>query len=331
MVLSRKVHELMVNGLATSTRTVYSSGLRALQRFTAMACPSLAFAGFYPPLNEDLLNHFVTHCHLRLTLRYSTIKVYLAGIRHGYLVKGLPNPLVHSQSLHRLQLVLRGVKKSQTQGTRPRMPSTIDLVGKIVMFLNQGYFGPYTDLLIQTMCVVGFFAFLRCGEMTCKTTCFDPEVNLCVNDVFFINDSLVSLRLKASKTDPFRLGIDIYLFRLHNFLCPVSFLSRFVRQRRMFGGDENSPLFVDVQGNSVTRDVFIAHLREVLNCLGYNQALFSGHSLRSGAATTASNSYVNDHLIKIMGRWSSESYRRYIKLPLRSLRSAHAALCETGS
>jgi hypothetical protein len=37
---------------------------------------------------------------------------------------------------------------------------------------------------------------------------FDPAVNLCAGDISFFTDYVI-LRLKESKTDPFRKGIDI--------------------------------------------------------------------------------------------------------------------------
>jgi hypothetical protein len=42
---------------------------------------------------------------------------------------------------------------------------------------------------------------------------FDTAVNLCVEDISLFTDYVI-LRLKESKTDPFRKGIDIKLFKI---------------------------------------------------------------------------------------------------------------------
>ena len=59
---------------------------------------------------------------------------------------------------------------------------------------------------------MGFFGFLRAGEFTVRSTEeFDPS-SLMLEDVAVDkhdNPALVRIRLKQSKTDPFRHGVDI--------------------------------------------------------------------------------------------------------------------------
>jgi hypothetical protein len=38
-----------------------------------------------PPLSEDSLIHYATHCHKHLNLKCSTIKLYICGIRYKFL------------------------------------------------------------------------------------------------------------------------------------------------------------------------------------------------------------------------------------------------------
>ena len=40
---------------------------------------------------------------------------------------------------------------------------------------------------------------------------------------------------------------------------------------------------------------------------------YSGHSFRSRAATTAAVNGIEDHQIKLLGRWKSTAYQRYIQ------------------
>ena len=71
----------------------------------------------------------------------------------------------------------------------------------------------------------GFFGFLRAGEFTVPTVQgYDPEVHLSLTDVAIdshTTPSVVRLRIKQSKTDPLRQGVDIFLGTMGVSICPV--------------------------------------------------------------------------------------------------------------
>ena len=66
-------------------------------------------------------------------------------------------------------------------------------------------------------------------------------------------------------------------------------------------------------------------LKHALTCIGYDFSMYSGHSFQIGAATTAGSVHV-DHLIKILGRWSSDAYCRYIRTPDLVIKQAQNSL-----
>ena len=73
---------------------------------------------------------------------------------------------------------------------------------------------------------MAFFEFFRLGELCASATSgFDMAVTLSPQDVSVDNlgnFQLVKVRLKASKTDPFHEGVEVYLARTMDDLCPVS-------------------------------------------------------------------------------------------------------------
>ncbi len=66
---------------------------------------------------------------------------------------------------------------------------------------------------------------------------FDPGTHLMQSD---IKPQWVEVRIKASKTDPFRDGVTLYLGATGKWLCPVAAVLSYLVQR----GKREGPLFV---------------------------------------------------------------------------------------
>ena len=47
--------------------------------------------------------------------------------------------------------------------------------------------------------------------------------------------STIKIRIKASKTDKFRRGVDIYFGRTHNQICPVEVLLAYIHSQKRKG------------------------------------------------------------------------------------------------
>ncbi|CAC5395448.1 unnamed protein product [Mytilus coruscus] len=69
-------------------------------------------------------------------------------------------------------------------------------------------------------------------------------------------------------------------------------------------------LFVSDDGNPLSRQFFIKHVKIISDNLGLQSKNYNGHSFRIGATTTAQEVRLEDHLIKTLGRWSSDCYTR---------------------
>ena len=85
-------------------------------------------------------------------------------------------------------------------------------------------------------------------------------------------------------------------------------------------------LFTFGDGRVLTRARFVELVRAALGRAGVDQAKYSGHSFRIGAATTAAAKGIEDCIIKILGRWESLAYLQYIKVPREQLGGYSAAL-----
>ena len=154
-----------------------------------------------------------------------------------------------------------------------------------------------------------FFGFMRSEELCIQDTTrgFDETTNLTFSDVAvddYQNPSLLRIHLKTSKTDSFCKGTDIMLGRTNDELCPVAALLQWMVQR----GNAPGPLFKFASGALLTRPRLVVRLHTVIQQVGSDPSGFSGHSFRSGAATTAAQLWVPDSQIKLLGRWKSNAF-----------------------
>ena len=148
-------------------------------------------------------------------------------------------------------------------------------------------------MMLWGACCLCFFSFLRSGEVVSPTESnYDPDTTLCYNDIR-IDDrskpSFMQVVIKASKTDPFRQGVSLYIETTNSQLCPVAavigFMARFMVER----GSASGPLFTWSNGRYLTRDRFVLEVRKALSAVGIKAEPedYVGHSFRIGAATTA--------------------------------------------
>ena len=133
---------------------------------------------------------------------------------------------------------------------------------------------------------------------------FDSDHNLCYGDM--CDQGLyITLRLKQSKTDPFRKGMLIQLHPTGKAVCPVKSLRQYLALRPSSRNNPNDPLFLDESGAPLTRGYFIKLFTRLLDLNGLDSTLYKGHSFRIGAATEAGKARIEDHLIQTLGRWPS--------------------------
>ncbi|XP_069133242.1 uncharacterized protein [Argopecten irradians] len=314
------VDNLWETAIAPNTKQAYYTGFNNFIRFLLLAGILTDVKLSDLQVSEDMLIYFVAHCY-NSDLAYSTIKLYVCGIKFMCLKHNIPFPGV--DGLSRMHAILGGVKRSRRKISKPRYPVTFNILKDVIGYLRKTSH-LFEDLMMRTACIVAFFGFLRCGEFTVGTS-FDYTQHLCVSDLI-VSDEYVMLHLKKSKTDPFREGVKIKLFKVGGIICPYAACCEYLSARMQFSPASHDPLFVVQNGQALTRSIFISKFKHTLQCIGINSELYNGHSFRIGAATSAAAAHVEDHLIKVLGRWSSDAYCRYIKTPQSCLRDAQIAL-----
>ena len=154
---------------------------------------------------------------------------------------------------------------------------------------------------------------------------FDPGWHLTPMDVAVDNlqqPSLIQVSLKGSKTDQTRQCVKLFIGKTNNKSCLVAAMLAYLAVR----GFDHSPLLRSEDGHPLTHSKLVSLLRATLTAAGIDPTHYSGHSFRIGAATTAAANGISDSTVQTLGRWTSDSYLRYIRMPHQALAQLSASL-----
>lgn len=279
--------------------------------------------GFPPlPLSERSVCLFAVFL-AQQGLRPQTISSYLSALRHLQIAAGLD--ATSRSDWPRLQYVLKGIHRSQDASVRRRLPITANILLKLqeVWSRSQGCENAYMARLLWAACCLGYFGFLRSGEFTSTDSSAPPSILSSDVAVDSHSDpSVLRVRLRRAKTDPFGNGINIYMGKTGSSLCPITAILNFLAVRASVEG----PLFVLSNGKPLSKSYFVNRVRAALHVAGIDEKAYSGHSFRIGAATAAAAAGVPAYLIKMLGRWESEAYQLYIRTPRETLASISQAI-----
>lgn len=212
-------------------------------------------------------------------------------------------------TMERLRYVLRGIRRLQGNAhvRPPRAPITLHML-HFIFHASAMFPSSHDRDMIRSAVTLAFFGLLRVSEFSSPSVSkFSPTKHLTVSDVTIDRQSrFVSVVIKESKSDPFRLGVTVRVGALNHCLCPVRALQNFL----LFRGSNPGPLFVFHNGAFLTRKF----LADLLKQWFPHVPTANTHSFRRGGATALASSGVSSFVIQILGRWKSDTYLKYIDI-----------------
>ena len=234
--------------------------------------------------------------------KMSTLKRRLVSIGVIHKLKGHYLDTKHPSIIENIMGIKRR-KGSIQNGKKPLLISSLKIIINVIDQQNKEKIKILRD---RSIILIGFSGGFRRNEI----------VSLNYDDLDFVPEGL-KIKIKRSKTDQFGEGVIKALpyFDNSNY-CPVVSLKNWIDIARINSG----ALFRRFsKGSKLTEkrltDQTVALLiKEYLQLAGIDNKNYSGHSLRSGFATSAAESGAEERSIMAMtGHKSSEMVRRYIK------------------
>jgi site-specific recombinase XerD len=201
---------------------------------------------------------------------------------------------------------IMGIKRRKGSIQNRKKPLLISSLKQIINVIDDQKKEEIKKLRDRSIILIGFSGGFRRNEI----------VSLDYDDLDFVPEG-VKINLKKSKTDQFGEGFTKALPYFDNSqYCPVVTLKKWIEISKIISG----PLFrrfikgSKLSDNRLTDQTVALLIKEYLNLAGIDSKNYSGHSLRSGFATSAAESGAEERNIMAMtGHKSTEMVRRYIK------------------
>ena len=283
------------NSKAKNTVRAYKSDFKDFSIF----CSQNSFKAL--PTDPKIVSLYLTYLSTK-NIKMSTLKRRLVSIGVIHKLKNHYLDTKHPAIIENLM----GIKRRKGSFQKGKKPILINNLKSIIKAIDESENKKIKKLRDKSIILIGFSGGFRRNEI----------VSLDYDDLDFVSEGL-KIVIKRSKTDQFGEGSIKALPYFDNpEYCPVVTLKNWIDTSMINSG----PLFrrflkgSKLSENRLTDQTVALLIKEYLKIAGIDSKNYSGHSLRSGFATTAAESGVEERSIMAMtGHKSTEMVRRYIK------------------
>ena len=253
------------------------------------------------PSNPKIVSLYLTHLSTK-DAKMSTLKRRLVSIGVIHKLKGHYLDTKHPSIIENIMGIKRR-KGSIQKAKKPILINSLKLIIDVIDQQNKQEIKKFRD---RSIILIGFSGGFRRNEI----------VSLDYDDLDFVPEGL-KINIKRSKTDQFGEGFTKALpYFDSSQYCPVVSLKNLLDLSKIKTG----PVFrrfikgSKLSENRLTDQTVALLIKKYINLAGIDNKNYSGHSLRSGFATSAAESGAEERSIMAMtGHKSTEMVRRYIK------------------
>ena len=295
--LTHTLETLLHSALASSSQAGYQRSWQLFHAFLSQLNLPMCL-----PISVSVLALFIAYL-VQLNYAPSTISTHVSAIGYVHKLQSLDDPT----SSFLIQKLLHANQK-RPRSVDSRLPIDKVMLDKLGMALSHTIQATSQRTLYKAMFFLAFHAFLRIGEITVSAPGHrNPNlIHFSQIKISSYGLELTFLAFKHSNGRPFVLKVSRCPPSLS---CPVAILSKYLAIR----GTSPGPLFIDAAHNPVTRAAFNEQLRTALCFCGFNSKFFKAHSFRIGAASAAAAQGLSDSQIRLLGRWKSDAFKKYIR------------------
>ena len=235
-------------------------------------------------------------------------------------MRGGYHTLKDKQLLH---YTLRGIRRLQGDQFKRhvRAPVTIGHLHQLHAYFDRHFIIRGADML-KAATLLAFFGLLWASEYLSEGAHSSSHGSpLLTSDISIATDhSHMKVAIRKSKTDPCRNGCSITIWATQTPLCPIQAMERFLSRYSYLNGT----LFRFSNGRCLSRRRLSECIQAALPDINLNT-----HSFRIGGASAAAAMGIPDSTIQFLGRWASNAYRTYLRLPNSTLQRAYVEMAHS--
>ena len=196
-------------------------------------------------------------------------------------------------------------------------PVTLQLLVKLSKVVN---YKDQIELVAWTAILLGFYMFLKKSNLVPDTMDnFQPEHQFCRVDANLLGlDKAIMFEIRWSKTIQHKqkiLRLPV-LPAKNKAICPVFWVHYMINCIQ--AGPDYPLLALKAQGKiwALSANQLIYRLRKWLLLIGEDATSYSLHSLCRWGTTFAYQSNMEAEMIKLLGDWASDTYKRYVDVSM---------------
>jgi site-specific recombinase XerD len=253
------------------------------------------------PTDPKIVSLYLTHLSTK-EAKISTLKRRLVSIGVIHKLKGHYLDTKHPSIIENIM----GIKRRKGSIQKSKKPILINNLKLIINAIDKQKKEDIKKIRDRSIILIGFSGGFRRNEI----------VSLDFDDLDFVEEGL-KINLRRSKTDQFGEGSLKGLPYFENpEYCPVTSIQKWIEISKINSGSLFRRFIKGsrLSENRLTDQSVALIIKEYLELAGIDSKNYSGHSLRSGFATSAAESGAEERSIMAMtGHKSTEMVRRYIK------------------
>ena len=307
MFLDMEVAHTKGQAVKNSTKKNLMCQLRAYQKF----CDKYLLRYF--PCDNQQICRFGQHLS-KTMVSPESIGNYQSAVRTFHALLGLPIPDADEKQMKMFAQGIRRLMDHEVKQAEPITPEILLKISNVVKYTD------HVEMVAWVATLIGFTMFLRKSNLVPDSMeTFNPAMQFRRADFNLTGPfSAIMAEITWAKNIQFKQKVlRLPVLPVNNkAICPVIWIYYMFEKIPAEPEDPAFTIFNNGQKTSLSANQLIARIRKWLTLIKLPADKYSLHSLRRGGATFAHQCNIEGQMIKLLGNWASDCYKRYVDVSL---------------